>query len=79
MGCPPNLTPSQEDALAHAAQPLQSAERVPAGSQRVEFSLKPYEVLFLEWAPAEGPATYRGILHNKQPADLEYSLAAKTR
>ncbi|MGC9452699.1 MAG: GH39 family glycosyl hydrolase [Oceanipulchritudo sp.] len=79
MGCPPNLTPSQEEALAHAAQPLQSLDRVSAGTSRIEFSLQPYEVLFLEWARAEAPAERRGILRENAPPTLEASLAGKTR
>lgn len=78
-GCPPNLTPSQEEALAHAAEPDQSLEAIPAGTCRIEFSLQPYEVLFLEWGPAEPPAERRGILRDKAPSGLEANLAAKTR
>jgi xylan 1,4-beta-xylosidase len=78
-GCPPNLTPVQEQALSYAAQPLQTVHKIPAGTSSVDFSLKPYEVLFLEWAPADRPAEHRGILRNRKPADLECSLAAKTR
>lgn len=79
MGCPPNLTLSQEEALAHAAEPAQSLEQVSAGTRQIEFSLQPYEVLYLEWAPAEAPAERRGIVRGKAPSSLEANLAAKTR
>ena len=77
--CPPNLTPAQEDALRHAAEPAQSATLCPAGPTRLSFTLKPYEVLFLEWAPREAPAANRGILPAPAPAQLESDLAAKTK
>lgn len=79
MGCPPNLTRSQEEALDQAAQPHQSLEKTSAGTCRIDFTLKPHEVLYLEWAPAEAPAERRGILREQAPASLESELAAKTR
>jgi xylan 1,4-beta-xylosidase len=79
MGSPPNLTPTQEDALRCASEPAQSSEFLKAGPSRVAFDLGPYEVLFLEWAPAEAPAERRGIHRVKAPAKLETSLAAKSR
>lgn len=77
--CPPNLTPAQEDALRHAAEPAQSASLQPTGPSRVAFTLRPYEILFLEWTPAEAPAENRAILREQSPAALEMNLAAKTK
>jgi xylan 1,4-beta-xylosidase len=78
-GCPPNLTPSQEDALRFASEPACTAERHPAGTAHIPFHLQPYEILFLEAAPSEAAAERRGIQREGAPTELEASLAAKSR
>jgi xylan 1,4-beta-xylosidase len=77
-GSPPNLTPSQEEVLRYQAEPLRTIRPCDAGKCSVDFHLKPYEVLYLEWAPQERAAEARGI-----PSDnlqtLETELAAKSK
>lgn len=77
MGEPTNLTPTQHDALAGQARPHYRTSRVTGAHSRVSFSLKPYEILFLEWTPAEAPAENRAIVR-PAPTALEGNLGAKS-
>ena len=77
-GAPPNLTPSQQEALEALAAPESSGEMIEPGMHSEAFRLLPYEVLYLEVAPQEASAHSRGIFKEQAPGILEAQLAAKT-
>ena len=77
-GSPASLTPAQEDALRRLAEPAYEIALRQRGPARLTFTLKPYEVLFLEWSPADAPAGDRGIPEGV-PAGLDKQLGEKSR
>lgn len=77
-GAPPNLTPSQQELLEACSTPESEGLLLPAGPYTLPFRLAPYEVIYLEFAPAERSSEKRGIFKEKTPASLEARLAEKT-
>lgn len=79
IGAQPNLSKSQEEALRRCAEPATEIRPVHSGRHILEFSLQPYEVLFVEWTRSEAPALHRGIAREFSEKKLEDELAAKSR